>query len=85
MEKKRREVEVEREDILTRTKASLFSRIGGTVPVPDEFLEYRMCRAFNCLPHQLDELDEDTFALFREFVRIEMEAANIVASPSANV
>jgi len=55
----------------------MFSKIGGTVSLPPEWAEYRLCRMLHKLPHELDEMEEDQFRLFLEFANIEIEAGRI--------
>lgn len=49
----------------------LLSTIGGDFEVPPEWSEYRFCREFGVLPHQLDDMPEETYRLYTEFMRLE--------------
>jgi hypothetical protein len=65
--------------LLDGVRAKLFSKIGNDVPLPLEYIEYRLCREFHCLPEDLDRIPKVTIELWLQFMGIEAEAARIRA------
>lgn len=57
----------------------MFSKIGNDKPIPMEYVEFKFCERLGCLPNDLDDIPEETLALWLTFMGIEAEAAKIRA------
>ena len=43
-------------------------------PAPEEWEEFLLCGHFGCLPHDLDEIDDEKYLLARQFLRVKQDA-----------
>lgn len=48
-------------------------------PPPDEYIDFQLCLALGCTPNDLDDMEEHTLTLYREFMRLESESGRLSA------
>jgi hypothetical protein len=55
--------------------------VGTPPPPPFEYEEFKLCVALGCLPthgaRTLDDLPEETYQLYTQFMRVEQDAAKL--------
>jgi hypothetical protein len=61
-------------------EAILTATLGTEREVPIEWLEFRLCQEFHCLPADLDAMPQTTFLLWIEFLSLQAKAGRLKAS-----